>query len=184
MNDRGRICVEEFPAAFGPGMFLGFYGVIDSYNSCLMAAMVEATMRWVNSLMTKRTRSAHPFLVRSITKSQAQTWSAQSGLAHMRARGAAPAADAGLRGRTLEPMFTAYPAHLAQPDVRADGPHVTEDLAMALGRHAVGQLDDDLANLRRRRAQAWALAVGVHRPADDPAFRPGRRPHQRFDRRG
>ena len=70
---------------------------------------------------------------------------------------------------------------------------------MALGRITVGQLDDNLADLRRRRAQARTVtegvAVGVQRPADealggrrqladDPAFRPGRRLYQRLDRRG
>ncbi len=70
---------------------------------------------------------------------------------------------------------------------------------MALGRITVGQLDDDLADLRRRRAQARTVAEGVavgvqrpadealggrRQPADDPAFRPGHRPYQRLDRRG
>ena len=121
------------------------------------------------------------------------------GDAHVRARGAAAAADTGLGRLALEAVFTAYPAHLAQADVQAEGPDLAEDLAVALGRHAVGQLDDDLADLRGRRAQARTVtegvAVGVQRPADkalggrrqtadDPAFRPGRRPYQRLDRRG
>jgi len=121
------------------------------------------------------------------------------GDAHVRARGASAATDAGLGRLALEAVFTAYPAHLAQADIQAEGPDLAEDLAVALGRHAVGQLDDDLADLRRRRAQARtvaeSVAVGVQRPADeplggrrqpadDPAFRPGRRRYQRPDRRG
>ena len=93
--------------------------------------------------------------------------------------------DAGLGRLALEAVFTAYPAHLAQADVQAEGPDLAEDLAVALGRHAVGQLDDDLADLRRRRAQARtvaeSVAVCVQRPADEPL---GGRRYQRPDRRG
>ncbi len=39
------------------------------------------------------------------------------GLAHVRARGASAAADAGLGRLALEAVFTAYPAHLAQAHV-------------------------------------------------------------------
>jgi len=74
------------------------------------------------------------------------------GDAHVRARGASAAADTGLRGLAFKAVFTAYPTHLAQADVQAEGPDLAEDLAVALGRHAIGQLDDDLADLRRRRA--------------------------------
>ena len=121
------------------------------------------------------------------------------GDAHVRARGAAAAADTGLRGLAFKAVFTAYPTHLAQADMQAEGPDMAEDLAVALGRIAVGQLDDGRTDLALRRVQARMVAEGVavrlQRPADealggrwqladDPAFRPGRRPYQRLDRRG
>ena len=121
------------------------------------------------------------------------------GLAQVRARRAAAAADTGLRGLALEAVFTAYPTHLAQADMQAEGPDMAEDLAVALGRIAVGQLDDGRTDLALRRVQARTVAEGVavrlQRPADealggrwqladDPAFRPGRRLYQRLDRRG
>jgi hypothetical protein len=91
------------------------------------------------------------------------------GLAQVRARRAAAAADTGLRGLAFKAVFTAYPTHLAQADMQAEGPDMAEDLAVALGRIAVGQLDDGRTDLALRRAQARTVtegvAVGVQRPA-------------------
>lgn len=61
----------------GPGLRAD-HGLEDDADDVLLldggGQLKRATMRLVNSSMMKRTPRARPFLVRSITKSQDQTW--------------------------------------------------------------------------------------------------------------